>query len=140
MALKIKAKIQKGVQVEFGVMDEKGRFVGDFVPECTVCKNTHFELGEDYTVGVCVNCGHVVARRTDVYPEPDVRVKGKKVIGFATEILGNFKWVCSSCDNDMSFLTRDLATTVCTACGKVTSRNKTAATTVSDAAGVAWNV
>jgi rRNA maturation endonuclease Nob1 len=140
MPIRIKEKIQKGIQIEFGVLDDKRNHVGDFVTECTVCQSTYFEPGENYTVGICVNCGNVVARRTDVYPEPVVKVKGKKVIGFATETLGDFKWVCSACDNDMSFLMRDLATTTCTACGKVTSRNKAAVTTVSFKEAVTWNV
>lgn len=140
MPIKTKAKIQKGIQIEFGVLDDNGNHVGDFVPECTVCQRTYFEPGENYTVGICVNCGKVVARRTDVYPEPDVNVKGKKVLGFATKTLGDFKWVCSACDNDMSFLMKDLATTTCTECGKVTSRNKSASATVSSREDVTWNV
>ncbi|MEJ2656695.1 MAG: hypothetical protein P8012_05805 [Desulfobacterales bacterium] len=140
MSIKLKAKIQKGVQIEFGVLDDRGNHVGDFIPECTVCQSTYFELSEDYTMGICVKCKNVVARRTDVYPVPDVSVKGKKVIGFATKSLGDFKWVCAACDNDMSVLMKDLATTVCTACGRVTSRNKAAVTTVSSRAAVTWNV
>ena len=66
MPIRIKTKIQKGVQIEFGIIDDKGNFVGNFVPECTVCQSTYFEPVEDYTVGVCVICGNVVARRTDV--------------------------------------------------------------------------
>lgn len=140
MAIKITTKLQRGVQIEFGVLDDQGHHVGDFVPECTVCQSTYFEPGENYTVGICVNCGSVVARRTDIYPEPDIKTSGKKVIGFATEKLGDFKWVCSACGNDMNFLMRDLATTTCTACGKVTSRNKSAAVTVSVKEKVTWNV
>ena len=132
--------MQKGVQIDFGVLDDKGNLVGDFVPECTVCRGTYFELAENYTVGICVNCGSIVARRTDVYPKPDVAVIGKKVIGFATESLGNFKWVCSACDNDMSFLMRDLTTTTCTKCGKVTSRNKTAGPTIAFKDAVTWSL
>lgn len=140
MPISVKAKIQTGVQTEFGILDDQGNYVGDFVPECTLCQCTYFEAGENYTVGICVNCGSVVARRTDVYPEPDAKVKGKKVIGFATDTLGNFKWVCSACDNDMSFLMSDLATTTCTACGRVTSRNKVTIKTVSSKDAVTWNV
>ena len=140
MPKKIKAKIQEGIQIEFGVLDDQGNYVGDFVPECTVCQSTYFEFGENYTVGICVNCRNVVARRTDIYPESDVQIKGRKVIGFATDMLSDFKWVCSACDNDMSFLMKDLVTTTCTACGKVTSRNKAALTTVSSKEGVTWNV
>lgn len=115
---------QEGIQVDFSVYDVGGRLVGDFIPECTVCRHTFFEFGEDYTVAICVFCKKVVARRTDVYPEPDVETEGRKVIGFAMISLGNFKWVCSSCGNDMSALMHDLAITICTECGEVTSRNK----------------
>ena len=140
MSKRLKTKIQKGVQVEFGIKDDKGNYVGDFVPECSVCQSTYFEFGENYTVGICVNCRNVVARRIDVYPEPEVEVKGRKVIGFAVEVLGDFKWVCSACDNDLSFLRFDLAATTCTECMQVTSRRKTAVTTVSSKEAVAWNV
>lgn len=140
MPVKIKTKIKKGIQIEFEILDDKRNHVGNFIPECTVCQGTYVEPGENYTVGICVGCGNVIARRTDVYPEPDANVKGKKVIGFATNTLGDFKWVCAGCGNDTSFLMKDLATTTCTACGKVTSRNKAAATTVSSMEEVTWNV
>jgi hypothetical protein len=140
MPIRLKAKFQKGVQIEFGVFDNQGNYIGDFVPECTLSQCTYFEAAENYTVGICVNCRSVVARRTDVYPEPDVKVQGNKVIGFATDMLGDFKWVCSACDNYMSCLMNDPATTTCTACGRVTGRNKDAAKVVSSKDAITWNV
>jgi hypothetical protein len=140
MPKRLKSKIQKGIQVEYGIYDDKGNYVGDFVPECSVCQNTYFEFGASYTIGICVNCRSVVAHRIDVYPKSEIQVKGKKVIEFAVDILGDFKWVCSACDHDSSFLMNDLETTTCTECGKVTSRNKIAVTTLSTKEAVTWNV
>jgi len=140
MPKRLKVKLQQGIQIEFVINDDKGNYVGDFVPECSVCQSTYFEFGENYTTAYCVNCSHVVARRIDVYPKPAVKIKGRKVIEFAVDVLGDFKWVCSACDNDLSFLMYDLAATTCTECMQVTSRKKTAVTTVSSKEEVAWNV
>lgn len=140
MPRKLKAKLRQGIRIEYVINDDKGNYVGDFVPECSVCQSTYFEFGENYTTAYCVNCRNVVARRLDVYPEPEVKIKGRKVIGFAVDVLGDFKWVCSACDNDLNFLMNDLATTICTECMEVTSRNKTAVTPVSSKETVTWNV
>ena len=140
MPVKLKTKAQKGIQVEFAINDVKGNYVGDFIPECTVCRSTHFEFDEKYTTALCVNCHNVVARRTDVYPEPEIKIKGRKVIGFTVDVLGDFKWVCSTCGNDLSFLMKDLSTTTCTECLAVTSRNQIATATVAVQEAVTWSL